>query len=147
MGEMDMSHYIRDQDWRTYKPPVDSSWSWKKVCKVKDIFLQAYNGDEWDKHPSKKYTMKSGYHWLCEENATVHWSKWAWNGFNIPKHNFICWMVGLNKLQTKSKLILWSVSQDDRCPVCAGVLKQEITCYLNATSVCLAYCSGNKKWG
>lgn len=88
---------LKGQDWKTYVPPLDVGWVWKKVCKVKDVFIQDYDGDVWDKHPTKMYTMKSGYDWLCDDTATAHWAKWAWNGINIPKHNFICWMVGLNK--------------------------------------------------
>ena len=44
--------YLRGRDWWSYTPRSDTSWYWKKLVKVKEIF-RAY--------PKEDYNEKQGY--------------------------------------------------------------------------------------
>ena len=47
--------YLKQAEWREYQAPPDSSWYWKKVTHVKDMFKQSpwFTGP-----PGRLYTVK-----------------------------------------------------------------------------------------
>ncbi|XP_019106874.1 uncharacterized protein LOC109135774 [Beta vulgaris subsp. vulgaris] len=107
--------YIRDTDWWSYTPPTSTSWHWRSICKVREKVASGYRGNSWIHNPRGIYSVKSRYEWLRGEMVSVSWQRWVWCRFNIPKHSFICWLNALGRLNTKSRLLLLGVSNDDRC--------------------------------
>ncbi|XP_074305081.1 uncharacterized protein LOC141640019 [Silene latifolia] len=39
--------HIKGRSWHDNQPPADVAWSWKNVCKVKDLIKDAYVEDQW----------------------------------------------------------------------------------------------------
>lgn len=60
-----------------------------------------------------------GCGWLQGSKPAVHWKKWVWNTLNVPKHNFIVWMIQLDKMRTKDKLKRHGITNNADCPMCA----------------------------
>ena len=46
------------------------------------------------------------------------WAKLVWSRTALPKTRFILWLVFLDKLKTKDRLLKISVTPDDLCPLC-----------------------------
>lgn len=96
--------YLKRQSLCEHNPPVHSSWAWKKLCKIRGLFIVAYNGDAESKSASGVYTVRYRYELLHDNQEKVLGSKWVWNNVNIPKHCMIAWLVCLDKIKTRSKL-------------------------------------------
>lgn len=105
--------YVKDQDWWMYNPTTESSLVWRKICKVKSLFASTYNGHIWNGKSNNVYTVNSGCEWLKEESPKVHWNVWIWNNINIPNHGFVCWLIRINKIKTKGKLVRLGVVDDN----------------------------------
>ncbi|XP_059278022.1 uncharacterized protein LOC132032416 [Lycium ferocissimum] len=58
--------YIKSADWWQYKPLVDCSWYWKRICSIKERFKDGYMGNGWLAH-NGRYSIQSGYKWRREE--------------------------------------------------------------------------------
>lgn len=96
--------YVKDQSWWEYKPDSDTSWVWRKVCKVKEKFAPVYVNNRWTLSKDQIYYVKTGYIWLQGTKPKVRWKNWVWNTLNVPKHSFIAWIIQLDKMNTKEKL-------------------------------------------
>ncbi|XP_074299722.1 uncharacterized protein LOC141630875 [Silene latifolia] len=55
--------YIKDQHWMDYVPTVSSSWTWRKLCQVKEQLKPAYFNGQW-RFNAGRYTISEGYIWL-----------------------------------------------------------------------------------
>ncbi|XP_074292159.1 uncharacterized protein LOC141619017 [Silene latifolia] len=89
--------YMKGTEWQDYSPPLDCSWSWKKIVHVKDKF-------------------KHG--WLRSKTGSVPWRFMCWNPLNVPKTTFILWEAQQNRLLTLDKLIKMGMGQDSICFIC-----------------------------
>ncbi|XP_074306083.1 uncharacterized protein LOC141641312 [Silene latifolia] len=76
--------YMKGRNWHDYAPLLQSSWTWRKICAVKDIFKPGYHLNQWC---DGKYTVAAGYRWL-----------------NVPKHSFIAWLFAKERLLAKDRL-------------------------------------------
>lgn len=87
---------------------------------MKEIMKHGYSGDKWIANPkTHTYTIASGYKWLHQAASKVPWR--VWNRLNLPKHNFICWLIMWKRLRVKCKLKQYGISTDDLCcPLCAA---------------------------
>ncbi|XP_074301610.1 uncharacterized protein LOC141633013 [Silene latifolia] len=70
-----------------------------------------------DDHP-KGYTIRSGYDWLCSEQAAAVWSPVVWSNWNVPKHSIITWLMMHNGMNVKEKLFKFACCADDLCMMC-----------------------------
>ncbi|XP_074315433.1 uncharacterized protein LOC141651630 [Silene latifolia] len=86
--------YLKDQDWHTYVPPADSNWNWRNIYKVKGL-------------------ISSG-----EDTPLVGWYKDVWDGWCIPKHSIICWLIKHEALNTREKLFRLQISDSSQCVIC-----------------------------
>ncbi|XP_074318634.1 uncharacterized protein LOC141655453 [Silene latifolia] len=109
--------YLEGSDWNSYKPPQDVSWTWKNICKVKDIMSTGYINGQWQHH-EKGYTIRSGYEWLRAKDTKKPWYNQVWNQMNIPKHSLITWMAMNKGMNVKDKLFKIGCCQDDKCLLC-----------------------------
>ncbi|XP_074265552.1 uncharacterized protein LOC141587991 [Silene latifolia] len=114
-----VSHtYLKAQDWKFYVPTQDTSWYWRKICKVKDLLIDPYLQKQWDNIPSKIYTIAKGYEYLRNRNDQVPWSSLVWNQMTIPKHSFIAWIYFHKGLNTNEKLKSFGLDIDTTCFIC-----------------------------
>ncbi|XP_074305781.1 uncharacterized protein LOC141641002 [Silene latifolia] len=108
--------YIKGQEWLSYIPPVQSSWSWRMICKTKEILKDGFYAGEWTEHHG--YSVAHGYHWLQGPKDKVSWCPLIWNKLNLPKHSFIGWLAVQHRLLTKDRLMQFGIITDGLCDLC-----------------------------
>ncbi|XP_074288227.1 uncharacterized protein LOC141613394 [Silene latifolia] len=114
-----VSHvYLKGVHWSNYTPPVDCSWSWKKIAHLMCIFKPAYNADSW-LGKAADYSVTEGYNWLRSPGTPVSWFKLCWNSMNIPRASFIFWIYKLGRLLTKDRLAHMGGVSDLKCFLCS----------------------------
>ncbi|XP_074293386.1 uncharacterized protein LOC141620407 [Silene latifolia] len=130
--------YLKGRDWLTYTPTVNSSWAWRKICKVRTKFLGAYATSLWQ-YISNPYTIAKGYRWLTQnDDVKVNWYGMAWNRFNTPKHCFIIWLMHKERLLTSDRMMKMGICQQSLCYLC-GVKDESLwhlTSECSYTKVC-----------
>ncbi|XP_074278610.1 uncharacterized protein LOC141602202 [Silene latifolia] len=87
-------NHIRRRDWFEYIPSTNSSWVWRRICKVKQEIAHG--------------NSRSPVCWI-----KVIWTKWA-----LPKHQFMGWIVAHEALNTVDKLISYGMDVDPVCLIC-----------------------------
>ncbi|XP_074299479.1 uncharacterized protein LOC141630590 [Silene latifolia] len=110
--------YIKGQNWETYNPPTNSSWYWKRICRVKTLLSEAYEQDLWVHQHHKVYTIAKGYDFLRDKGQEVSWQGLVWNKWSVPKHSFFAWVYHHNNLNTMEKLYRVNISEEDTCLIC-----------------------------
>ncbi|XP_074290841.1 uncharacterized protein LOC141617551 [Silene latifolia] len=106
--------YMKGAAWSDYTPTSDVSWSWKAIVKVRDKLLGSYSAELWHGE-SRGYTVRSGYEVMRRKFHRVDWHKQIWNGWCLPKHQFIGWLIAREALQTKDKLYKFGCCSDTLC--------------------------------
>ncbi|XP_074305018.1 uncharacterized protein LOC141639947 [Silene latifolia] len=114
------STYLRTSVWGEYQCPSDVSWTWKKVCRLRNELQNAYSQNEWSMMPGKAYSIGKGYAWLQQASPEVGWHHQVWNKWTIPKHGMVAWMTHHQGLNTKDKLFRLSISSDNLCCLCGA---------------------------
>ncbi|XP_074283115.1 uncharacterized protein LOC141607660 [Silene latifolia] len=109
--------HIKGRNWHDYLPPADVAWSWKNVCKVKELVKNAYVEDQW-MLDSQGFTIRNCYEWLRHRAAPQNWAPVVWNTWNVPKHSFITWVSMNNGLNTRAKLASFGYCQEHLCCIC-----------------------------
>ncbi|XP_074271403.1 uncharacterized protein LOC141595338 [Silene latifolia] len=109
--------YIKGQDWLTYHPTISSSWTWRKICQVKDQPSAGFNNGVWQSDQGI-YTVSIGYQWLLGVQHKVPWVPLIWNHYNVPKHSIIGWLAIHKRLMTKDRLLRFGVLSDAICDMC-----------------------------
>ncbi|XP_074315167.1 uncharacterized protein LOC141651346 [Silene latifolia] len=109
--------YIKGQNWLDYVPTASSSWTWRKICQVKDQFKAAYCNGQWSTNTGR-YTIFVGYSWLQGDQTEVPWHPVIWNRLNLPKHSFIGWLAIQGGLMTKDRLLRFGIIQNSICDMC-----------------------------
>ncbi|XP_074283682.1 uncharacterized protein LOC141608218 [Silene latifolia] len=97
--------------------PPDSSWSWRNICKIKDVFSVGFVGGQWQSDVSG-YSISSGYHWLQGPHPLVHWYNSVWASRNILKNSLVGWMIKHQGLNTREKLFQLQISDRNNCVNC-----------------------------
>ncbi|XP_074300936.1 uncharacterized protein LOC141632275 [Silene latifolia] len=64
--------YIKGENWLDYVPTASSSWTWRKLCQVKDHFKSAYYNGKWSTNTGR-YTISVGYSWLQGDQTKGTW--------------------------------------------------------------------------
>ena len=82
------SNYLQNKDgmWWDYQKQADSSWYWRKIVAVKNIFKERMEMQEFT---VMKYTIQHGYGMLEEQHQPFQWFTSVWDRLSIPKHRFI----------------------------------------------------------
>ncbi|XP_074282598.1 uncharacterized protein LOC141607136 [Silene latifolia] len=111
--------YMKGVPWTIYTPKADTSWSWKRICKVRDKFAGGFSSaGQWLAAPT--YTVTGGYEWIRKPQPVVTWDKIIWNSWCLPKHNFINWLIVREALLLKDKLMQLRISPDSDCCLCCA---------------------------
>ncbi|XP_074265667.1 uncharacterized protein LOC141588111 [Silene latifolia] len=108
--------YIKGKDWLDYHPTSNSSWSSRKICQTKEMFLNSYQQQIWTS--DKGYTIARGYEMIRLRGDKISWSALIWNKLTIPKHGFLAWIYHHNILNTNEKLHNLGISETDTCCIC-----------------------------
>ncbi|XP_074305794.1 uncharacterized protein LOC141641015 [Silene latifolia] len=114
--------YIKGQNWLDYSPTVSSSWTWRKICQVKDILKPGYCQGKWSTNAGV-YTVSVGYTWLQGNQVPVPWYPVIWNRLNLPKHSIIGWLAIQCRLLTKDRLLRFNIISDGYCDMCLDHLE------------------------
>ncbi|XP_074283433.1 uncharacterized protein LOC141607982 [Silene latifolia] len=64
--------YLKGRDWHEYEPPADAAWSWKNICKVKNLMKAGYTDGHWTADP-RGYSIRNGYEWLRMQQPKQDW--------------------------------------------------------------------------
>ncbi|XP_074265998.1 uncharacterized protein LOC141588454 [Silene latifolia] len=107
--------YKKQTDWWSYNPSINSSWTWRQVCKARDALCPSFSVNGW---LNEEYSTHSVYNWLIREHVTVNWLPLVWNILCLPKVNFICWLYVLNRFMTKERLLRYGIINSDLCDLC-----------------------------
>ena len=102
--------YTKGANWLIFNPPIIASWSFKKICSMKDNLSLWMLKDN--------YCIRDVYMSYFDNHPKATWSKFLWNRASAPKGKFILWMILLSKLKTKDKLFQMKYLQDKCCPLC-----------------------------
>lgn len=117
--------YLREGDWWSYTPPVDCSWTWKKICATKDKFKAGcYTPGRWDFQGRTSYTPGAGYRWL-QGGRRVSWFRLVWARSNVPRHAFITWLFLQGRLHTKHRLGRFIQNMELSCSLCHSGVEDE----------------------
>ncbi|XP_074314242.1 uncharacterized protein LOC141649451 [Silene latifolia] len=116
--------YIKQHDCHSYSPPADASWTWKSICKVKELMKDAYTDGQWQPD-LKGYTVRSGYDWLRLHQIKPWWYNTVWNSWNVPKHAFITWLIMHNRMTTREKLYRFGYCNTDACCICENATETQ----------------------
>ncbi|XP_074304001.1 uncharacterized protein LOC141638486 [Silene latifolia] len=107
--------YMKGRNWQDYVPSLQSSWTWRKICAVKDIFKHGYHLNQWC---DGKFTVAAGYIWLQGSQTKAQWAPVVWNRLNVPKHSFIAWLFAKERLLTKDRMRAFGLPIDGVCDLC-----------------------------
>ncbi|XP_074290702.1 uncharacterized protein LOC141617407 [Silene latifolia] len=113
--------YLKGRDWLEYSPTNNSSWSWRKVCKIKELLQSQFIQQVWREEKGHEYTIARGYEFLRSKGEPVSWAKLVWHKYTIPKHGFIGWIYQLGRLNTNDKLYRLGISEENNCYLCGRV--------------------------
>ncbi|XP_074301272.1 uncharacterized protein LOC141632644 [Silene latifolia] len=112
--------YIKDRNWKDYEPTSNSSWAWRKICQIKSIFKELLLPGS---GVTAYYSTALGYKWLQGQDNVCEWYPWILNTWVVPKHGFISWLMGHNRLLTQDRLMNMKIIQSNLCYLCG--LQQE----------------------
>ncbi|KAL0699774.1 hypothetical protein Bca4012_055896 [Brassica carinata] len=68
--------------------------------------------------PHEKFTTKHTWEVLRYQAPHQHWSSYIWFKGAIPKHSFLMWLVQLDRLPTRSRLVRWGLNISTACCLC-----------------------------
>ncbi|XP_074300485.1 uncharacterized protein LOC141631757 [Silene latifolia] len=118
------SNYLKGQEWMEYKPSTNSSWVWRRICRVKDEMSAGYVNGQWNAQPGG-FTPAGYYAWFRGPRPRVHWVKAVWIGWALPKHQFLGWLVAHKALNTAARLSRFGMDIEDKCSLC-GLVSETI---------------------
>ncbi|KAG2327389.1 hypothetical protein Bca52824_010117 [Brassica carinata] len=67
---------------------------------------------------AEKYSTKLIYNLIRESANLVPWHKEFWFSGGIPKHEFLTWLMTLNRCPTKDRMLQWGLQIDGSCLLC-----------------------------
>ncbi|XP_074289093.1 uncharacterized protein LOC141614233 [Silene latifolia] len=111
------NNYLKGQEWMRYKLSTNSSWVLRRICKVKEEMSVGYINGQWDVQPDG-FTPAGCYEWFKGTRPRVNWFKAIWNGWALPKHQFMGWLIVHEALNTAARLANFGLDIEDKCYLC-----------------------------
>ncbi|CAN1154352.1 hypothetical protein LINPERPRIM_LOCUS41081 [Linum perenne] len=65
-----------------------------------------------------KYSVSTIWKVLRLVYPVIDWGEMVWKAPSIPRHSFICWLVMLDRLKTRDKLLKWGIRCSSMCVLC-----------------------------
>ncbi|XP_074265701.1 uncharacterized protein LOC141588146 [Silene latifolia] len=106
--------YIKQCDWWLYEPSQNSSWTWRQICKIKDLLKPGFLNGAWDGN----YTIQKGYTWLLGPYQKKDWAPMVWNRVCVPKHNFSTWIFVQQRFLTQDRMNKFGICTVGLCYLC-----------------------------
>ncbi|XP_074277263.1 uncharacterized protein LOC141600904 [Silene latifolia] len=122
--------YMKQSDWWSYHPSINSSWTWRQICKARDALCSGFSLNGW---LNGDYSTHGVYIWLIREHVTVNWMSLVWNRLCLPKVNFICWLYVLNRFMTKERLVRYGVISSYLCDLCGTAQETHSHLFFNCS--------------
>ncbi|XP_074271360.1 uncharacterized protein LOC141595292 [Silene latifolia] len=116
------ANYLKGREWKEYAPTSNSSWVWRRICRVNQRLAAGYLQGIWQVQPSG-YTPAGCYEWLRGTRPKVEWSTAVCDNWSLPKHRFLGWLIAHNSLHTNSRLMSFGMDVDGQCVLC-GLAKE-----------------------
>ena len=107
--------YLKGKNVWDYIPPIDVSWYWRKIMKLrgiidKDLLMKAVHNN--------KLKVSALYN-LILNREKVPYASVIWCKLSVPKHRFILWQTSLQHLLTRDNLLKRNIMlPNDLCPIC-----------------------------
>ncbi|XP_074288609.1 uncharacterized protein LOC141613766 [Silene latifolia] len=127
--------YMKGRGWFDYCPTANTSWTWRKICQVKDQVKLGFSNGIWT-CTQGEYNVASGYKWLMGQQQPVLWYPLIWSKTIIPKHAFIGWLIVQERLLTKDRLLKFGVFNDGLCEFCQDQLEDHRHLLIEAKVPC-----------
>ncbi|KAG2307466.1 hypothetical protein Bca52824_027214 [Brassica carinata] len=67
---------------------------------------------------SNKFSTGDVYHYLRGDETEEHWTRVIWTPRSIPRQSFHAWLVALNRIPTRDRLIGWGLQVPSVCLLC-----------------------------
>ncbi|KAL0730180.1 hypothetical protein Bca4012_026273 [Brassica carinata] len=102
-------------------PPARSDRHLQVLSYITTIqFTEEHDFYEWEINGKVKGKFSTGgvYHYLRGNIDEVGCAKSVWPQRHIPKHSFHTWLVVLNRIPTRDKLISWGIQISPICLLC-----------------------------
>ncbi|XP_062083474.1 uncharacterized protein LOC133789725 [Humulus lupulus] len=107
--------YLKGTNFWHYQLKSDTSWYWKKLCQLRNLFAQE-DIDNVSSHG--KFKIGLLYARLIHQ-VPAKYHQFVWNRMSIPKHKFITWQVVNSKLLTRDHLLrVFMVLDSVLCSIC-----------------------------
>uniref|UniRef100_A0A803PCI5 Reverse transcriptase zinc-binding domain-containing protein n=1 Tax=Cannabis sativa TaxID=3483 RepID=A0A803PCI5_CANSA len=117
------SVYIDQENWWGYNAPAHNSWYWCRIVKVKEEVKLIFTPDQFT---GSDFKIAHMYKMLNQEQRSFHVSKQVWRRLNVPKHNFLLWIVVQNRLKTKERLQKRQIVADASCILCKNAVENTL---------------------
>ncbi|XP_074266971.1 uncharacterized protein LOC141590266 [Silene latifolia] len=111
------ANYLKGRDWQEYTANTNSSWVWRRICRVKQELAASYSQGKWNVQPAG-YTPAGCYEWIRGSRPKVDWYGVVWDNWSLPKHMFMGWLIAHNSLHTNSRLLGFGMDVDGSCYIC-----------------------------
>ncbi|XP_062075678.1 uncharacterized protein LOC133779782 [Humulus lupulus] len=107
--------YLKGQSFWLYQLKADSSWYWRKICHIRDVFSQKDIDEAGSQGRFKIGLLYTRF--ILRDPVKYH--SFVWNRMSVPKHRFITWQAVNDKLLTRDHLHRVLMHLDSfLCPVC-----------------------------
>ncbi|XP_062104281.1 uncharacterized protein LOC133815458 [Humulus lupulus] len=64
------------------------------------------------------FSIKVSHDLLFDSPLKVHWAKFVWERFSVPKHRFVLWLAMLQRLRTRIFIQKYNSAIDPSCLFC-----------------------------
>ncbi|CAN1171980.1 LINE-1 retrotransposable element ORF2 protein [Linum perenne] len=104
-------------------PSHNYSWVWNKLLKTRNelrCFI-TFDSDEeplWNGNLMSRFSISKVWTSLRPVYPVVDWWEMVWKAPTIPRHSFICWLLMLDRLNTRDKLQKWGIPCSSICVLC-----------------------------
>ncbi|KAK9723760.1 hypothetical protein RND81_05G023600 [Saponaria officinalis] len=109
--------YLKGKDWHSYQPSDSDGWAWRRICRVKNEFREAFSSGDWAIRPYT-YAIHEGYDWIRLKGAVVSWYEHVWCAWSIPKHSLVAWLIINEALNTREKHYRLVICSSNKCCFC-----------------------------
>ncbi|CAL1356047.1 unnamed protein product [Linum trigynum] len=121
-------HYkVKNRSIWTVSDCPSSSWAWRRILKLRGMIqplLMLHNSQiMWDNKPMPVFKVSVVWNTLRVKHAEVVWGKLVWGKNYVPRNSFLTWMVMLDGMVTKQKLLTWGKQTDGLCVLCGNAIE------------------------
>ncbi|GAA0170130.1 reverse transcriptase [Lithospermum erythrorhizon] len=88
--------------------------------KVDTVVLDPASKDRmgWKSISKERSVVRRIYKTLVEPGRKERWAKVVWFRHNVPRHSFILWLLVLERLETRHRVVKWKNGFEIKCSFC-----------------------------